>query len=162
VAAAVSLDVGDLVLDGGGPRSASCGLPFLFVELRDRAALARARLAHDAWQRGLAESWAPDLYLYTRDAERPDSDLRARAFAPAHGVPEDPATGSAAAALAGVLGPQLARDGTLRWTIEQGVEMGRPSLLELEARLVDAKVVEVRVAGASTLVSEGRMEVPEP
>ena len=68
------------------------------------------------------------------DPELPTSHMRARMFAPDVGVEEDPATGSAAAALAGYLGVRdTATDGTLRWVVEQGFEMGRPSVLEVEA-----------------------------
>jgi trans-2,3-dihydro-3-hydroxyanthranilate isomerase len=161
VAAALSLTPEDLVTGAGAPRAASCGLPFLFVELVSRAALARARLSAAAWERSLARCWAPNLYLFTRDGADAQADLRARMFAPAHGVAEDPATGSAVAALAGVLSPRHPlRDGTLRLRIEQGVEIGRPSLLELELEKRSGEVCAVRVAGRSVLVSEGEMELP--
>lgn len=159
VADCISLEPEALV---EAPRSASCGLPFLFVAVRDRAALARARVIHAEWQRWLAESWAPQLYLYTDDTGEARVDLRARMFAPAHGF-EDPATGSAVAALAGILaGREPDLDASLRWTIAQGVEMGRPSLLELRCEKRAGEVVETRVAGAAVMVSEGRMEIPDP
>jgi trans-2,3-dihydro-3-hydroxyanthranilate isomerase len=81
-------------------------------------------------------------------------------FAPFDGVPEDPATGSANCALAGMLSHyDRARDGTKAWRIAQGVEMGRPSLLEASADKRDGAVVATRVGGASVLVSEGFIEV---
>jgi trans-2,3-dihydro-3-hydroxyanthranilate isomerase len=74
------------------------------------------------------------------------------------GIAEDPATGSAAAALAGYLGTRdPRRNATLRWAIEQGVEMGRPSLLHVEAVKRDGAIVAVRVGGASAMVGEGRL-----
>lgn len=76
-------------------------------------------------------------------------------FAPAMGVAEDPATGSAASALAGFLHDQNPRDGTRGWLIEQGFEMGRPSLIELEADIAGGKVTAVRVGGSSLRISEG-------
>jgi trans-2,3-dihydro-3-hydroxyanthranilate isomerase len=78
-------------------------------------------------------------------------------FAPGVGVPEDPATGSACAALGGYLAKRDSRDGTLRWIVEQGYEMGRPSLLEVEVDRHGGEVTGVRVGGASVLVCEGRM-----
>jgi trans-2,3-dihydro-3-hydroxyanthranilate isomerase len=82
-------------------------------------------------------------------------------FAPAHGVAEDPATGSAVAALAGVLAPRHPqREGLLRLRVEQGVEIGRPSLLELELEKQGGELCAVRVGGRSVLVSEGEMELP--
>jgi trans-2,3-dihydro-3-hydroxyanthranilate isomerase len=81
--------------------------------------------------------------------------------APTLGVDEDPATGSAVAALGGYLG---VRDKTntdyARWTIEQGLEMQRPSILELEVFKQDGEITKIQVGGAAVLVSEGMMEIP--
>lgn len=162
LAAALSLEPETVLQEGQAPCAFSCGLPFLFVPLRDREALARARLAHDVWQRGIAGHWAPNVFLYTRDTGAPDVDLRARMFAPAHGVEEDPATGSAVAALAGVLAPLHPEDDALlHFTVDQGVEMGRPSRLELEVEKRGGEVRASRVAGAAVLVAEGEMEIPD-
>jgi trans-2,3-dihydro-3-hydroxyanthranilate isomerase len=82
-------------------------------------------------------------------------------FAPGLGVVEDPATGAAVSALAGYLAARdRTGDGTLRWRIEQGVDMGRPSRIDLEAERRDGALVEVRVGGAAVMVSSGEMEVP--
>jgi trans-2,3-dihydro-3-hydroxyanthranilate isomerase len=79
-------------------------------------------------------------------------------FAPALSVPEDPATGSACAALGGYLAArESAREGPLRWVVEQGFEMGRPSILEIEADKRDGAIVAVRVAGSTVMVSEGTL-----
>ena len=87
-------------------------------------------------------------------------DFRARMFAPGVGIPEDPATGSAAAAMAGDL---ASRDGpaagTLRWVIEQGVEMGRPSRLHVSCDRSAGRVSAVRVGGSSVMVAEGHLVV---
>jgi trans-2,3-dihydro-3-hydroxyanthranilate isomerase len=81
-------------------------------------------------------------------------------FAPFDGVPEDPATGSANCALAGLLRYYGdAADGTDSWRIAQGVEMGRPSVLDAQADKRGGVVVGTRVGGASVLVSEGSIEV---
>jgi trans-2,3-dihydro-3-hydroxyanthranilate isomerase len=69
-----------------------------------------------------------NLHLYARDESR----LRARMFAPLGGIAEDPATGSANAALAALL-LSLAEEAEARYEITQGVEMGRPSLLRMTA-----------------------------
>jgi trans-2,3-dihydro-3-hydroxyanthranilate isomerase len=78
------------------------------------------------------------------------------------GISEDPATGAAVAAFAGYLGARL-EDAVEepRWTIEQGFEMGRPSILQLEADFERGVITAVRVGGRSVLVSEGVIEVPE-
>jgi trans-2,3-dihydro-3-hydroxyanthranilate isomerase len=159
-AAALSRETADRVGPPYVPEAVSCGLPFLFVPLRDRAAVARARLNRQEWERVLASYWATEIFLFAFDPELPGSDLHARMFAPKLGIVEDPATGSAVSALGGYLGVRDERaDGTLRWVVEQGFEMGRPSLLELEIDKRAGAVVEVRVGGPSVFVSEGWMEV---
>ena len=160
VAELLSLDEADL---GGslGTANWTSGVPFLFVSVRDRAALARVRLNGGAWERHLAGAWAPHLYVVTDDADA-GASLRARMFAPAMGIGEDPATGGAVTALAGLLAARdAARDGTLRWVVEQGVEMGRPSRLHVEADVRGGAVTAVRVGGAAVRVSEGEMTLPD-
>jgi trans-2,3-dihydro-3-hydroxyanthranilate isomerase len=158
LASAVSLAPEDVVITTHQPQVASVGLPFLVTELRDRSALARARVNGQGFDALVARGVVPDVHLYTRSGD--EFDIRARMFAPFDGVPEDPATGSANCALAGLLshyGP--ATDGTTSWRIAQGVEMGRPSVLEASAEKRGGVVVATRVGGASVLVSEGIIEV---
>jgi trans-2,3-dihydro-3-hydroxyanthranilate isomerase len=160
VARLLSLDEADL---GGslGTAFASAGVPFLFASVRDRAALGRARIDGAAWERHLADAWAPHVYVMTDDAEG-DATLRARMFAPAMGIAEDPATGGGVTALAALLAARdAAGDGTLRWTVEQGVEMGRPSRLHVEADVRGGALAAVRVGGAAVLVGEGEMTLPD-
>jgi trans-2,3-dihydro-3-hydroxyanthranilate isomerase len=160
LAAMLSLRPDDLVGADMPPEAISCGTPFLFVPLRDRAALARARVKTDLWDETLRGYWTSMVMIFALDPERPDSDVRARMFAPGFGVPEDPATGSAAVGLGGYLAARDPRfDGTLRWVLEQGFEMGRPSILEIEAEKKGGKITAVRVGGKSVVVCEGRMEV---
>lgn len=160
IAAVLGLDVADLLDDPWMPQALSCGLPFLFVPVRDLAAVARARLRMDVWESTLKDAWASEVFVFARGGERPGSDLHARMFAPALNVPEDPATGSANAALAGYLAARNPlRDGLLTWRVEQGFEMGRPSILEVEADVIGGNLTAVRVGGASVVVCEGMMEI---
>jgi trans-2,3-dihydro-3-hydroxyanthranilate isomerase len=154
VAAAISIDAKDVVTKTHGPQVASVGLPFVIVELRDRAVLERARINMSGFEALTAQGVMPDVYLYTRASD--GFDIRARMFAPLSGVPEDPATGSANCALAGLLAhysPQPT--GNFTWRIAQGVEMGRPSTLMARAEKVDGVVETTRVGGAAVLVSDG-------
>lgn len=159
IAELLSLDESEL--DGSlGTAYATSGVPWLFVSVRDRAALGRARVDMAAWDRHLSRAWAPHLYVMTDDAG--DATLRARMFAPAMGIAEDPATGAAVTALAELLAARDASgDGTLRWVVEQGVEMGRPSRLHLEADVRDGVLAAVRVGGAAVRVAEGEMILPD-
>jgi trans-2,3-dihydro-3-hydroxyanthranilate isomerase len=165
LAGMLSLDPSDL-LDGANehrdaPEAVSCGVPFLYIPLRDRDAVRRARLRPDRWEELVAGSWAQEVYVFARDPELSGSAVRSRMFAPRMGIIEDPATGSATASLGGYLASRSPeRDGTLRWVVEQGFEMGRPSLLHLEADKRDGAVTAVRVGGSSVLMSEGWMEIP--
>jgi trans-2,3-dihydro-3-hydroxyanthranilate isomerase len=161
IARALSLDVADVVMGGADfPQACSCGVPFLFVPLRNRDAVRRARLNRDAWEQTLASYWAREIFLFSYEAELPGSQLHARMFAPALGIAEDPATGSACSALAGYLGTRdAARDGTLRWRVEQGFEMGRPSILEVEADKAGGQITAVHVGGASVMMAEGFIEI---
>lgn len=153
---ALGLTPSDL-LDGTlAPEAVSCGVPFLFVPLRDRAALARARVRLDPFSELLNSYWTAKVFLFCADPELPGSHYRARMFAPGIGVPEDPATGSACAALGGYLARRDAQEsGTLRWRVEQGFEMGRPSILDVEADKAAGAIAGVRVGGESILVSKG-------
>jgi trans-2,3-dihydro-3-hydroxyanthranilate isomerase len=158
VAAAVSLNPDAVVTKTHQPHVASVGLPFLMAELADRAALERARINMNGIDAIAAEGVTPDIHLYTRSAD--EFDIRARMFAPLDGVPEDPATGSANCALAALLSHHdKAAGGSFQWRIAQGVEMGRPSVLEARAEKKDGAVVATWIGGASVLVGEGFIEV---
>jgi trans-2,3-dihydro-3-hydroxyanthranilate isomerase len=161
IAAMLSLRSAELRTEAGLPEFASCGFPFLIVELRDAAALGRARLDHAVWRELLADAWTKEVYLVSRAAADPAVDFQVRMFAPAAGIAEDPATGGAAAAFGGWLGLHEApADGTQRFAIAQGIEMGRPSRLEIEIEKHAGTVAAVRVGGSAVLVSEGTIEVP--
>jgi trans-2,3-dihydro-3-hydroxyanthranilate isomerase len=159
IAAAVSLDVADLDLDGEySIEAVSAGVPFLMVPVRSLEALGRAKIDMPSWEKHLANTWAPEPFLFT--ALEPPL-MRARMFAPNMGIVEDPATGSACACFGGYLAWRSdVRDGVLQWTVHQGVEMGRPSIIEVEAEVTGGVVTTVRVGGASVLVSSGTLHVP--
>ena len=160
LARVLGLEVDDLLGGEWSPQAMSCGLPFLFVPLHDRGAVARARIRMDAWEATLKGAAVSEVMVFAPGGERAGTDYRARMFAPALNVPEDPATGSACAALGGYLAARdTRRDGTLRWVVEQGFEMGRPSILHVEADLARGAVTAVRVGGDTVLVSEGTMSI---
>jgi trans-2,3-dihydro-3-hydroxyanthranilate isomerase len=161
LAAMLSLDVSDLAGAEMPPEAVSCGLPYLLIPLASRDAVARSRLRADQWEETLRGYWTDDIFVFALDPELDGSDVHARMFAPGLGVFEDPATGSACAALGGYLASRHARhDGTVRWVVEQGFEMGRPSIMEVEVDKRGGAVTGVRVGGSTVLVCEGQMEVP--
>lgn len=139
---------------------ASVGLPFCFIHLANKEAVDRAALDRTAWSASFAQAWALNLFLFAGELS-PTSRLYARMFAPAYGIEEDPATGSACAALAGCLADRLPNhDGIFTWQIDQGVRMGRPSLIEASAEKRQGRTVEVKVGGSTVLVGEGSMTIP--
>lgn len=154
----LSLTPADLAGGSMAPQAVSCGTPFLYVPLRNRDAVARSRLKLELYESALGNYLTNMVFVFAMEAEQPDHHIHARMYAPAIGVPEDPATGSACVALAGYLAARDSRrDGTLRWVVEQGFEMGRPSILEIEADKSNGATTAARVGGQSVLVSEGTM-----
>ena len=166
LAAMVGLDESDIGGSGPGgsaliPEMVSCGLEYFVIPVKTLDAVWRSRLDTARWQRMLADAWAHHVYLVCMEGEGPGVDVHVRMYAPGSGVTEDPATGSAAAALAGYLSAADGRDeASLRWTVEQGIEMGRPSLLYVEAERTAGATSAVRVGGSAVPVSRGVMSVP--
>ena len=157
----VGLDVPD-IHPSLRPEMVSCGLPYYVVPLASLDAIRRAVLDTALWQRLVAPLWADHVYLICPEAEGDGVDVHVRMFAPAAGVPEDPATGSAAAVLGGYLSKADGCEaGSLRWTVEQGLEIGRPSILHVEADRMAGATSAVRVGGSAVFVSRGAMSVPE-
>lgn len=157
LALVLGLEPAQLVCDHGLPEGASAGLPFLIVEVRDRAALGSIRFDGNAFQSVLGQAPHTGLYVITRD--RGEADVHARMFAPGAGVPEDPATGSAAAAFGGWLGERSGlNDGEHRFVIAQGVEMGRPSRIEVTVVRRAGRLEAIRVGGQAVMVMQGTLE----
>ena len=100
----------------------------------------------------------PAIFAYSRETVGRDAAFHARMFAPGLGVAEDPATGSAAAAFAGVLAASEGLgDGEHAILIEQGFEMGRPSHVALGVTLSGGEVEAVSIGGGAVIVTEGRL-----
>ena len=160
LAHALSLRPEDILTDSHLPRSASVGLPFLCVEVRDRDALAHSQVRVDSWTAYAQRADCNAIHLYTRDTGADEFDVRCRMYAPMLGVREDPATGSANCALAGLLASLATEStGTFTYRIAQGVEMGRPSALFASVEKRDGAVAEVRIGGASVSVADGSIDV---
>jgi len=163
IAACAGLAATDIGTLSHTPLVASVGTPFVIAEVAGVAALSRATpdlaalRAAAARFPGIASHFALYLYAWVDGDER---RIRARMFAPLLGVTEDPATGSAAAALAALLtsiGPGENLD--LQYAIEQGVEMGRPSLIIASAVKTAEGPVSASVAGSCVPVMRGTLQV---
>jgi trans-2,3-dihydro-3-hydroxyanthranilate isomerase len=157
LAATLGLDVADIGAGDFAPSCWSAGNPFLFVPLGSIDAVRRASPELAAF-RALAPSF-PGLFVVSRETAEKGNDFHARMFAPAMGIMEDPATGSAVAAFAGLLGRFGGYgDGDHAVAIEQGYEMGRPSLIRLGMTRVAGQFTAVTVGGNAVIVAEGAIE----
>lgn len=158
-ARALGLLPGDLGLGAHRPGIWQAGPAFLFLPILNRQILARARPMEPHWSDLMAEAQVDSAYLYTAGAV---TDFQARMFSPGAGIPEDPATGSATAILAAQLhAAGLVPPGTTRFTVAQGVEMGRPSDLTLTIDATAEGPTAIRIRGAAVPISSGRISVPE-
>lgn len=156
---ALSLLPGEIAFENHVPSVFSAGLPYALVPVRNLEAIARARPNPAVWHDAFGSD-AAAAFVYCRETEASDSDFHARMFAPTMGIDEDPATGSAVAALAGAImrfdapGP-----GSHRFVVEQGFEMGRPSSISLELDVAGGRVEGARIGGDAVVVARGMLDV---
>ncbi|MBB3395146.1 MULTISPECIES: PhzF family phenazine biosynthesis protein [unclassified Rhizobium] len=161
VARCIAIEPQEIRLAKHRPVLASVGLSFVVAELADLAALGRARpnLAYfqDAARQTAEGNHDFSLFVYVRSQEEPWT-IRARMFAPLDNVPEDPATGSASAALGAYL-VSLEPDANMNvsLTIEQGVEMGRRSSIGIDVIKKNGIVTDVTISGSCTPAMRGEV-----
>ena len=146
---------------------AGCGLSFVHVPVTEEAVVRAvasgasfATLGEQLAALGEVSDLLDAVNLYAVAGEAPRLDVHSRVFVPGVGVPEDPATGSAAAGL----GMALVASGVLpeggTYAIRQGVEMGRPSSLLGRVEAEDGRATACNVAGRVQPVASGEIEVP--
>ncbi len=158
-ASALGLDRSDIGFENHVPSVFGVGNPFVFVPIRDRAAVAGIKLAPAHWAGAFGNPTA-SIFVYTRECAHQDGDFHARMFAPELGIAEDPATGSAVASFAGVVMRfDGGAEGDRRLVIEQGYEMGRPSRLELEITVEKGKLAGGRIGGHAVIVARGELRL---
>ena len=154
LADALSLAESDIGFDAHVPSIYSAGTPFCFVPVSGLDAIARARPNLERITAAIGP--ARGAYLYTRETSSEHHAIHARMFGGSVGITEDPATGAAAAAFAGVaMAYEQPEDGAHLLVIEQGYEMGRPSLINLGMDVEGGLLVRVTLGGHAVLVSEG-------
>jgi trans-2,3-dihydro-3-hydroxyanthranilate isomerase len=160
LAGALGLKPGDIGFNRHQPSRHGAGPLFTFVPLASAEALTRARLDAARFERLFPQAQADALYLYALDPEGLGHRYQARMFAPHLGVAEDPATGSAAAAFAGVLMQfEPLGEGTHDVVIRQGAAMGRPSTIDLQLVIGEGMLRSVEIGGQAVVVSEGVLRV---
>jgi trans-2,3-dihydro-3-hydroxyanthranilate isomerase len=156
IAAALGLSAADIGFRAFRPSRWSAGVAVTFVPVARLECVANYRRDPGKLVAAFGDG---AVYLFCGEAAEPGHALHARMFAPAMGVPEDPATGAAAAAFAGLLAARggLA-DGDHAFAIEQGYEMGRPSVIRLALVITAGKLVSASVGGDAVIVTEGTIE----
>ncbi len=160
IAAALNLTPADIGFGRHRPSRWSAGNAFTFVPVAGLAAMARARPDAATFDTAFGSAGVvAAAFLYCAESAEPGHDFHARMFAPGMGLIEDPATGSAAAAFAGVLARLVPPgDGEHAFAIEQGYEMGRPSLIHLAITLRDGKLAAALIGGDAVVVTQGTIE----
>lgn len=160
IAAALGLAPSEIGFENHAPTRYSAGLPFTFVPVAGLEAMQRARIVQRYWQEGFRGDGYEAAFLYCRETLHNDAAFHARVFAPSLGADEDPATGSAAAAFAGVMHHfDRLPEGAYQGIIEQGFEMGRPSQISLEVEIAGRQIRTVRIGGHAVEVMKGEMSV---
>ena len=157
IAAALGVVPDEIGFDGLRPSRWSAGNAFTFVPVTGLAAIARCRPDEARFDAAFGEGGA--VQVYCAETAEPGNSFHVRTFAPALGVREDPATGSAAAAFAGLLAQSRRfADGDHAIAIEQGYEMGRPSLIQLAMVMQGGKLTSASIGGDAVIVTEGTIE----
>ena len=155
----LGLDPAEIGFDRHEPSRHSAGVAFDFVPVRSREALGRAAPAEN-FGKVFADEGHVGAFVYTRETGEAGHHFRARMFAPGSGITEDPATGSAVAAFAGALMQfEPMGGGTHDLLIEQGYEMGRPSLIALQLVIENGALRAVEIGGEAVVVSRGELRL---
>lgn len=156
IAKALGIEKNDIGFDGFTPTQFDSGVPYTCVPVKSRTALSRAKPVLSYWTDAFGTHSHNDAYVFTNETDNSACDYSVRMFAPHGGAMEDPATGSAAVAFAGVLADQIApNEQPQSLLLEQGNDMGRPSLIQLGFRADSGIACDVSIGGSSVLLIEG-------
>lgn len=154
IAQVLNLEVAEI--DSRFPiQEVSTGVPFIIVPLKTQSALKRVKVNKDKYFELINTTQAKSLLVFCPETYSSANNLSVRVFADYFGVPEDPATGSANGCLAGYLVQySYCGEEPINLRVEQGYEIGRPSLLLLKAQQKDG-AIEVSVGGKVIMVANG-------
>jgi trans-2,3-dihydro-3-hydroxyanthranilate isomerase len=158
IADALGLLPREIGFENHTPQCLAAGAAFAFVPVASLEAMTKARVEPSQWPSVFPRQTFGGIYLYTRECVHSGAAFHARMFAPQLGVPEDPATGSAAVCLASVVHDfDGLPDGAHRRVIEQGHEMGRPSFIVLTLVVAGGRLETVRIGGSAVRVINGTL-----
>ncbi|SDI27660.1 PhzF family phenazine biosynthesis protein [Alteribacillus bidgolensis] len=143
-------------------QTVSSGVPFLYVPIRSLASMKKINFRTDVWEKHFSvNQHTKHIFAFTTETEEPTSTVHSRMFAPAMGISEDPATGAAS----GPLGAYLVKHGVIppsdneTYIIrnEQGIEMGRPSYIDITLMKEGSEIKEVKIGGKSIIIGSGQI-----
>ncbi len=135
----------------------STGVPFIIVPLKTHESLKRIRVNRDKYFEFVENIQSKEILVFCPETYAPENNLSVRVFAEYLGIPEDPATGSANGCLAGYLVKySYFGEKSVDVRVEQGYEIGRPSLLLLKAK-ENGDTIEVSVGGKVVMVAKGEL-----
>ncbi|WP_417309618.1 PhzF family phenazine biosynthesis protein [Devosia sp.] len=157
IAASLGIAPEDIGCGAYRPCVFGAGTVMHLVPVRNASVLKRLKLDSRGWE-DIYVFGRGNIYVFTETPEEQGNDLAARMFAPGISFTEDPATGSAAAALIGLLAEQMG-EGTHDLKLRQGVEMQRASLIELQFTSADGAVTRASIGGSAVNVAEGTLDL---
>ena len=135
------------------------GLPFTIIPLKTLDDLKRASVQLKTYNDFISKTWAKGIQIFSQQAYEEHHHLSCRVFVNYLGIPEDPATGSAAGCLAAYLvNHMMFGSGQIEKTIGQGYEIGRPSEIRIKAQ-VTGNEYEVYVGGKVFEIAKGEWKV---
>ncbi|PWE54379.1 phenazine biosynthesis protein PhzF [Metarhizobium album] len=162
LADALSLKSTEIGFENHVPSVWSAGFPFLMIPVHDLSAAQRLEFDAHLWERTVpfVEGRLASAYVYCRGGVHHGAKFHARMFSPEMGIPEDPATGSAVAALSGPIHHfDALPDGHHALVIEQGVEMGRASFIHLHIDVEAQDIAAARIGGQAVRVAAGVLDL---
>ncbi len=162
VANTLGIHEDDIAITGLPCEIVSTGLPIHVVPLASLDVMGRIKLRRKYADEIARDLGFGDLFVFTCETEGEDVDVHCRMFAPHFGIPEDPASGAATGALAAYLVKHrlLKIQDQVRIVSEQGIEMGRPSRIVVNAAVRDGRAVSIKVGGQCVLVGTGTIYIP--
>jgi len=157
VAATLGVETSEIGCGLYQPALYSAGVPFYLIPVKDASVLKRIRLERRGWE-DVYPAGRGSIYVFTQTPDERGVDFAARMFGGGMGIGEDPATGSAAAALIGLIARHC-DNGQHEFKLRQGHEMGRPSLIELQLRKADDKLTHGGIGGHAVIIGEGSLNL---
>jgi trans-2,3-dihydro-3-hydroxyanthranilate isomerase len=162
LADALGLKVTEIGFENHVPSIWTAGVPFLLVPVHDVGAAQRLEFDPLLWEKTVpfVDGSLASAYIYCRGAVNHTAKFHARMFAAGMGIVEDPATGSAVAALSGAIHHfDRLPDGHFPVIVEQGVEMGRPSFIHLHIDVDGGEISNARIGGQAVRLASGTLDI---